>query len=309
MECVREFRSGNKQTHSAFQTFRQWLGDNVRRWGNFRTTSDGNVLTLVGHEILAAAVAESHGRTTHPNSVFKEVDLSLLPDAHGSVATYLFGSCFLQGRESSVTRGLLDNTNSLHLHVRYSTFTDPANLERLVDLARSQSLRRCGSQHDIDFQGLISLSFSEESASQPGLAEWLTNHNVPATRLPRRPLDMFDRDAWCDHLQSIRPSLSFVEVLAKAGVFECWRHLFNCVSVLFRDPNPDAMDLTELPLFEQLFKKEHGELSTWKEIADIPRFLYTSWLLCQTGGNVAEASRLAKLSRPAIYAAIADSGR
>ena len=286
--------------------FLAWVGEQAAVASGLSEATSVGVFGLRGGGALSRCVAKWVGRRDQPQIRFHEINSMGSNSKRIDFGNAVFGGCILRGRDSVVSRGAIGEHDPMHLHVTYAPRLDVEELRRCVETTRTKTFRREGARRDSKFSGLLSLHDAESSPVDSIFSILMKELDVPFVTLPATPLDVCDADKWIQRLSSLNSSPgALASVLPRSGVLKSWRRLLHCANAVFQVAEGSSDALTSVPLFEQAFDDENGRISEWKQIADLPRFVYASWLLNRTGGNIAEASRISRLSRPAIYGAIA----
>lgn len=242
-----------------------------------------------------------------------EIDATELQAETGSAMRCLFGECSLSGqRRPSVTRGILDPIHPQDVLVHHAQHLSEDVLRVLADAMRSGRFQRVGSDRDLDLRARVSLTAGNSPEHSTQFQRNFGGVSVLQTiEIPDSPQSLHDGSMWINKLldpsdRRRKVNSSVLQLFCKLPCALSWSNLRALVEVVdeSRSGTP-ATWMTAFPFFEAaLCSTKHGELSKWKEVSDIPRLIYVSWLLNETSGNVAEAARLSGLTRPAIYAAI-----
>ena len=245
-----------------------------------------------------------------------EIDAVDLPVEADSAMRCLFGECSLSGqRRPTMTRGILDPIYPQDVLVHHAQSLSEDALRVLADAMHSGTFRRIGSDRDLDLNARVSLTTENAPEHSHQFQRGFAGVSALQTiAIPDSPQSLHDGSVWINKLfdSSDRRRIGnsgVLQLLCKLPTALSWPNL-RALAEIVNEPRFDTADakwMTSFPLFEAALRStQHGELSKWKAVSDIPRLIYVSWLLNETSGNVAEAARLSGLTRPAIYAAIRD---
>lgn len=230
----------------------------------------------------------------------------------------LFGTAVCSEKTFELSHGCLDSPLPSTVIIRNANRLDKKIQDRIAFSIAEKRLQRRGSDRTLEIDVRLVVTLDAEN----NISEWLSDSfqalfqdyhiTVPSfASIPDGGIRVLNRminkrlgfekkfpigNAAKFLIETFRSQLSWVDV--HIAVEKCVQNYWHKVPRVF-----EVEDL-ELPIIERsLMRKveEETKLSSWDEFVQTSQIVYVCRVLSETGGNVAEASRISGLSRTSIY--------
>ncbi len=290
----------------------------VRDFLPTKPVDQSEILVIAKDDVMAREYAEWQLREVVGQRPIREIDAARISSSSESVVRLLSGECIGRGIGNPVvTRGLFDSQSPDNLLIHQSQELDSSSLEFLAGALRQKRFRRVGSDRDLELRVRISFAATSKGEFKTRWRRSIgSDYPLHEIEIPDSPQAICDGDEWVNRIvkssgaSCVNDVFGVTQLLSKLTSALTWPNLMALAEAI--DHNSQAASpsnwITTIPFFESslIQSDDEGKICSWKEISDVPRFIYICWLLNKTAGNVAEASRLSGLTRAAIYSVIKD---